>query len=66
MVVFAEHKPRPDLILRLEAQGATQRNVKRIREVYRGPRNTAPLDFIDIRDLEWGGSVYLRIRKTFG
>src|SRR4029453_1806053 len=31
VVVFAEYKPRPDLIVRVEGQGVTARNVRRIR-----------------------------------
>jgi outer membrane receptor protein involved in Fe transport len=65
-VVYAEYKPKPDWIIRLEAQGATLRNVKRIREVYRGARDPARLSFTDVRDLEWGGSLYLRVRKILG
>ncbi|HVI33532.1 TonB-dependent receptor plug domain-containing protein [Phenylobacterium sp.] len=66
VVVYGEYKPRPDWIIRLEAQGASMRNVKRIREVYRGVRDPSRLNFIDVRDLEWGGSLYLRVRKVFG
>ena len=46
--------------------GVTSRNVRRIREVYSGPRNAFPLDYTDVRSLEWDGSLYLRVRKTFG
>ena len=66
MEVYAEYKPRPDWIVRVEAKGVTSRNVRRIREVYAGPRSTSPLDYTDVRSLEWDGSLYVRIRKTFG
>ncbi|MDZ4375323.1 MAG: TonB-dependent receptor, partial [Phenylobacterium sp.] len=66
VTVYGEYKPRPDWIIRLEAMGVTSRNVRRIREVYRGPRNAFPLDYTDVRSLEWDGSLYLRVRKTFG
>ena len=66
VTVFAEYKPRPDWILRVEAQGINQRSARRIREVYAGPRNLGVLDYTDVRDLEWGGSLYFRLRKTFG
>jgi hypothetical protein len=66
ILVFAEYKPRPDLTLRLEAQSINQRNVRRIREVYSGPRNLGVLDYTDVRNLEWGGSLLFRLRKTFG
>jgi outer membrane receptor protein involved in Fe transport len=66
ILVFAEYKPRPDLTLRLEAQSINQRNVRRIRQVYSGPRNLGVIDYTDVRDLEWGGSLLVRLRKTFG
>lgn len=66
VTVYAEYKPRPDWIIRLEAMGVSNRNARRIREVYAGPRNVARLDYTDVRSLEWGGSLYLRVRKTFG
>ncbi|PZQ58466.1 MAG: TonB-dependent receptor [Phenylobacterium zucineum] len=66
VVVYGEYKPRPDWIIRLEALGVSSRNVRRIREVHAGPRNLRPLDYTDIRSLEWDGSLYLRVRKLFG
>ncbi len=66
VLVFAEYKPRPDWIIRLEAMGLNGRNAKRIREVYIGPRNLGRLDYTDVRSLEWNGAMYLRVRKTFG
>jgi len=66
VVGFVEYKPRPDWVIRVEAHGMTLRNARRIREVYVGPRNLGQLDYTDVRDLEFGGSFYLRIRKTFG
>jgi hypothetical protein len=65
VTIFAERKIRPDLSLRVEAVGASMRNFKRIREVYSGPRTTSPLSNIDVRDLEWGGHLNIRLRKTF-
>ena len=52
--------------LRIEAQTFNQRNVKRIREVYIGSRANNVLDYTDVRDLEWGGSLFFRLRKSFG
>ena len=66
IVVFTEFKPRPDLTIRLEGQTINQRHVKRIREDYLGPRNLGVLDYTDVRDLKWGGSLYIRVRKAFG
>jgi outer membrane receptor protein involved in Fe transport len=66
MLAFVEYKARPDLTLRIEAQTFNQRNVKRIRDVYIGSRANNVLDYIDVRDLEWGGSLFFRLRKSFG
>ena len=66
MLAFVDYKMRPDLTLRVEAQTFNQRNAKRIRDVYIGPRSDGRLDYTDVRALEWGGSLYFRLRKAFG
>ena len=64
--VFAEYKARPDLAIRVEVDNIGARGTRHVREIYDGPRNTAPLDYTDIRDLRGGRSFYVRLRKTFG
>ena len=59
-------KPSPVLILRVEVQNVTGRDVQRIREVYAGPRDRAALAYTDVRNLEWGRCLFVRLRKTFG
>jgi len=66
IVLYADLKPRPDLILRLELQNIGARGVTRIREVYAGPRNTSPLLYTDVRDLDFNPMVFVRLRKSFG
>ena len=66
VTVFTEHRLARDLTLRFEFSGITMRNARRIREVYVGPRNLGRLSFTDVRDLEWGGDVTVRLRKTIG
>lgn len=66
VTVFAENKPRPDLTLRVEIQNITGRDVQRIREVYAGPRDLGVLAYTDVRNLEWGRCLFVRLRKTFG
>ncbi len=66
VVLFTEFKPRKDLSVRIEANGVTFRNSQRIREVFIGPRNLGRLDYTDVRDLEWRGSVNVRVRKALG
>lgn len=65
ITVWGEYKPRADLVWRLEVQNLTDRRVTRIREVYAGARGSSPVAYTDVRDLEWGRSVFLRLRKTF-
>jgi outer membrane receptor protein involved in Fe transport len=63
---FLEYRPKPDLSIRFEMPNATARGFKQIRQVYAGPRNTSPLSFEEVRDLEFGRSFYVRLRKTWG
>ncbi|OXE37097.1 MAG: hypothetical protein CGW95_03605 [Phenylobacterium zucineum] len=62
--IFAETRLRPDLLLRLEVQNIGERNAKRIREVYTGPRGSSALSYTDDRDLEFGRNILIRIKKT--
>ena len=64
--VFTEYRPRSNLTLRVEAQALNQRNVKRVRAVYAGARNLGVLDYTDVRSLEWGGSLFFSLRRSFG
>ena len=66
VTLFTENQLRPDVTLRVEFTGITMRNARRIREVYLGPRNLGRLNYPDVRDLEWGGDIAVRLRKTFG
>ncbi len=66
VVLFAEYKPRSDIVLRLELQNVFERDVQRIREVYAGPRSAGQLAYLDVRDLEYGKMIFVRLRKTFG
>ncbi|OYU69732.1 MAG: TonB-dependent receptor [Alphaproteobacteria bacterium PA2] len=62
--IFAETRLRPDLLLRMEVQNIGERNAKRIREVYAGPRGSSALLYTDARDLEFGRNILIRIKKT--
>lgn len=66
LTLFVEHRLQRDLTVRVEAVGINLRDAKRIREVYVGPRSLGRLNYTDVRDLEWGGDVMVRLRKTFG
>ena len=64
--VFTEWRYRPDLAIRVEFQNLSGRNFTRTRDVYTGPRDTSPLAFREVRDLNFDPFIYMRIRKTWG
>jgi outer membrane receptor protein involved in Fe transport len=64
--LYLDWKPRKDLVVHLELQNATARGVTRIREVYSGPRDLAPLSYTDVRDLDFNRMFFVRIRKSIG
>lgn len=66
MLVFGEWKWRPDVSLRVEVQAPLGRDVVRVRDVWSGPRNTAPFQYEDYRNLQYDGAIQFRLRKTFG
>lgn len=63
--IFGEWKAQHDLSLRVELQSLA-RDTTRVRDVWSGPRNTAPLQYRDFRDLQYDGAIQFRLRKTFG
>ena len=63
--LFAEWRARPNLAIRLELQNLAGRNFVRTREVYSGPRDTSPLLFREVRDLNFDPFIYMRIRRTW-
>ena len=64
IVVYYEAKLKPDLIFRAELQNLGQRDSKRIRDVYLGPRNLAGLSYTDDRDFQYGQQLLVRLRKV--
>lgn len=66
VTVFAEWKPRPDIVVRGEIQNAASRGFRHTRSVYEGPRSTSALAFVDDRDIQIGSIYWVRVRKTFG
>ncbi|WP_372783736.1 TonB-dependent receptor plug domain-containing protein [Phenylobacterium sp.] len=63
---FWEWKPRPDLAFRAELDYAFHFSYRRTLYEYAGPRDVAPLSYIEHRDPQFGKVFYLRVRKTFG
>lgn len=66
VTVFAEVKPRPEWVLRVELQNIGQRGVTRIREVHFGSRASSPRAYVDVRDLDYGQALFVRLRRIFG
>ncbi|WGM29924.1 TonB-dependent receptor [Brevundimonas sp. NIBR11] len=64
VLVHAQWKPRPDLTLRVDVGNATDRERRRERFVYSGPRNVAPLSFREERGQSATPWVFLQLRKT--
>jgi outer membrane receptor protein involved in Fe transport len=52
--------------LRAELPNVFGRGIRFTREQFTGPRNTAPLAYVEDRDLDFGQMFWFRIRKTFG
>ena len=63
---FIEWRPRPVWVLRFEAANITDRGVRRTRTVYAGPRDSAPVAFVEDRDLSFGRMFRMRVSRTFG
>ena len=62
--VWAEHRPAPGWSVRVEAANLTARDSYRVRELFAGPRNLAPLEETQTRALEFSPYVFLRVRRT--
>ncbi|WP_340645165.1 TonB-dependent receptor [Phenylobacterium sp.] len=65
VILFAEWKPKADLTVRAELNNATERGFRHTATVYAGPRNTAPVKYVDDSDIQFGRGLYVRVRKTF-
>ena len=64
VTVYGQWKPREDLTVRVDVGNATDRENRRERFVYAGPRNTAPLSFREERGTRMSPWVFVQIRKT--
>ncbi|WP_309628910.1 TonB-dependent receptor domain-containing protein [Brevundimonas sp.] len=64
VTVYGQWKPRPDLTVRLDVGNATDREQRRERFVYSGPRNSAPLSFREERGTTMSPWLFIQIRKT--
>jgi len=64
VTVYGQWKPRPDLTVRLDLGNASDRESRRERFVYSGPRNSAPLSFREERGTRMSPWLFIQIRKT--
>jgi outer membrane receptor protein involved in Fe transport len=65
VTLFGQWKPSPTLRVRAEIGNAADRERRRTRFVYSGPRNTAPLLFREQRGTKMSPWLYLQVRKAF-
>ena len=62
---FVQWKPQGDLTVRVDLGNATDRAQGYDREIYAGPRDTAPLAFREVRRTRMSPWLFVQIRKTF-
>ncbi|MBP8062263.1 MAG: TonB-dependent receptor [Brevundimonas sp.] len=62
---FVQWKPQGDLTVRVDLGNATDRETGYDREIYTGPRDTAPLAFREVRRTRMSPWLFVQIRKTF-
>lgn len=66
VTLFGEWKPKPDTSIRLEWDNIGKRGFRNTFTQYKGPRDTAPIDYIQNRYPKFGQEIFFRVRKTFG
>ena len=64
VVIYGQWKPRSDLTVRLDLGNATDREQRRERFVYSGPRDAAPLSYREERGTRMSPWLFLQVRKT--
>ena len=62
---FVQWKPERDLTIKLDLGNASDRAQGYDREIYTGPRDTAPLAFREVRRTRMSPWLFVQIRKTF-
>ena len=62
--VYALWKPRADLTLRVNVGNATDRAIGYDRDIYAGPRDTAPLSIRETRRTQMSPWLFVQVRKT--
>ncbi len=62
---FVQWKPERDLTIKVDLGNASNRAIGYDREIYTGPRDTAPLSFRETRRTRMSPWLFVQIRKTF-
>jgi hypothetical protein len=65
VTLYGQWKPRSDLTVRVDLGNATDRQLGYEREIYTGPRDTAPLAFREVRRTRMSPWLFVQVRKTF-
>ncbi|RZJ06032.1 MAG: TonB-dependent receptor [Brevundimonas sp.] len=65
VTLWGQWKPRPDLTARVDLGNASDRRNGYNRDIYSGPRDTAPLSFREVRRTQMSPWLFVQIRKTF-
>ena len=63
--IYGQWKPRTDLTVRVDLSNITDREQGYSRDIYSGPRDTAPLAFREVRRTRMSPFLFVQIRKTF-
>ena len=64
VTLYGQWKPRTDLTVRVDIGNATDREARRAREVFGGPRGASPLLYREEQGTKMSPWVFLQIRKT--
>lgn len=64
--LFVEYSPEPNLLLRLSGKNVFDRPIYRLRDIYSGPRNVAPYNYLEFRPSLVGAYVGFTVQRTFG
>ena len=65
VTIYGQWKPRGDLTVRVDIGNATDRAQGYDRDIYAGPRDSAPIAFREVRRTRMSPWLFLQIRKTF-
>jgi hypothetical protein len=66
LVFFADWKPKPDIVVHVEASNPNERAVRRVITQWTGPRGLSPIAYTDYVQPRFGRMFLIRVRKSFG